>query len=166
MVRLDHLVRLLWIFSGSWRCHIEIKTYTRARQTWYGILSWSLTRVWMIKKEFVILHIEFKWRVCVHSGQNASKNNDLLKKCFEQKVVLNLIFYKKLSWQTSISPSAVELGGSKDNALERECTCTLGLNATKNIKNIKKCFKQELFRMKFPTKNSLNAILYSPQEWS
>ncbi len=47
------------------------------------------------------------------------------------------------------------------NALEWECTFTLGLNATENAKDIKKCFKQELFRMKFPTKNSLNAIHYT-----
>ncbi len=43
-------------------------------------------RVWVIKKEFVILH-EFKWRVGVHFVQNAAKNNDLLKKCSEQKLL-------------------------------------------------------------------------------
>ncbi len=39
--------------------------------------------VCMIKEEFVILYTEFKWRIEVHFGQNAAKNNDLLKKCFE-----------------------------------------------------------------------------------
>ncbi len=40
--------------------------------------------VWVIKEEFVMLYTEFKWRIGVHFGQNAAKNNDLLKKCFEQ----------------------------------------------------------------------------------
>ncbi len=37
----------------------------------------------VIKEEFVILYTEFKWRIGVHFGQNAGKNNDLLKKFFE-----------------------------------------------------------------------------------
>ncbi len=39
--------------------------------------------VWVIKEEFVILYTELKWRIGVHFGQNAAKNNDLLKKYFE-----------------------------------------------------------------------------------
>ncbi len=39
--------------------------------------------VWVIKEKFVILYTEFKWRKGVHFGQNAAKNNDLLKKRFE-----------------------------------------------------------------------------------
>ncbi len=39
--------------------------------------------VWLIKEEFVILYTEFKWRIGVHFEQNAAKNNDLSKKCFE-----------------------------------------------------------------------------------
>ncbi len=35
------------------------------------------------QEDFVILYTEFKWRIEVHCGQNASKNNDLLKNCFE-----------------------------------------------------------------------------------
>ncbi len=35
------------------------------------------------QEEFVILYTEFKRRIGVHFGQNAAKNNDLLKKCFE-----------------------------------------------------------------------------------
>ncbi len=30
-------------------------------------------------------HIEFKWRLGIHFERNAAKNNDLFKKCFEQK---------------------------------------------------------------------------------
>ncbi len=37
----------------------------------------------VIKEEFVILYTEFKWGIGVHFGQNAAKNNDLFKKCFE-----------------------------------------------------------------------------------
>ncbi len=39
--------------------------------------------MWVTKEEFVILYTEFKWRIGVHFGQNAAKNNDILKKCFE-----------------------------------------------------------------------------------
>ncbi len=31
----------------------------------------------------LILYTEFKWRIGVHFGQNAAKNNALFKKCFE-----------------------------------------------------------------------------------
>ncbi len=43
---------------------------------------------------------------------------------------------------------------------------TLGLNAAKIIDYIEKCFKRKLRRIKFPTKNSVDADLYLPQEWS
>ncbi len=39
--------------------------------------------VWVIEEEFVILYTEFKWRIGVHFGQNAAKNNNLLKKRFK-----------------------------------------------------------------------------------
>ncbi len=43
--------------------------------------------VWEVKEELVILHIEFKWQVGIHFGQNAAKNNYFIfKKCFEQKL--------------------------------------------------------------------------------
>ncbi len=43
---------------------------------------------------------------------------------------------------------------------------TLELNAAKNIDYIEKCFKQVLHRIKFATKNFLEAYLYPPLEWS
>ncbi len=39
-------------------------------------------------------------------------------------------------------------------------------NVAKNTDYIKKWFKQKLFRIKFTTKNSVDAYLYLPQEWS
>ncbi len=36
----------------------------------------------------------------------------------------------------------------------------------KNTDYIKKYFKQKFWRIKFPTKNYLDAHLYVPQEWS
>ncbi len=51
------------------------------------------------------------------------------------------------------------------NTLEWE-SITLRLNATKNTKDIKKCFKQKLFKIKFLTKNLVNAHPYLPQKWS
>ncbi len=57
----------------------------------------------------------------------------------------------------SLLPFKMEIRASKNvpflkyfNALEWESRFTLGPNATKNIKDIKKCFKQKLFRIKFP----------------
>ncbi len=49
-------------------------------------------------------------------------------------------------------------------ALEWESRFTLERNATKNTSDINKCFKQKVFRIKFPTKNKVNAYLYLPQE--
>ncbi len=43
---------------------------------------------------------------------------------------------------------------------------TLGLNAAKIIDYIEKCFKRKLHIIRFPAKNSLEADLYLPQEWS
>ncbi len=65
-------------------------------------------QVCVIKEESAIVHTEFKWRVGIHFRQNAAKNNDLLKKGFQQK----------------------------------------------------------LFGIIFSTKNSVNACLYLPPEWS
>ncbi len=42
----------------------------------------------------------------------------------------------------------------------------LGLNAAKNTDYMEKCLKQKLHRIKFPTKNSVEAYLYLHQEWS
>ncbi len=39
---------------------------------------------------------------------------------------------------------------------------TLGLNAVKNIDYIEICFKRNLSRIKFPTKNSVEAHLSAP----
>ncbi len=35
-----------------------------------------------VKEELVILHVECKWRVGVHFGQKAAKNNDFIEKMF------------------------------------------------------------------------------------
>ncbi len=42
----------------------------------------------------------------------------------------------------------------------------LELKVAKNSEFIKKCLKQKLFEIKFPTKNSVDAYLYLGQEWS
>ncbi len=51
------------------------------------------------------------------------------------------------------------------NTLGWESRFTLGLNTTKNVDYIEKCFKQKLHRNKFPMKNSVDACLLS-QEWN
>ncbi len=43
---------------------------------------------------------------------------------------------------------------------------TLELSAAKNIDYIEKYFKGKLQRIKFPTKNSVDACLYLPLKWS
>ncbi len=50
------------------------------------------------------------------------------------------------------------------NVLEWESRFTFGLNAAKNTDYIKISFKQKVFRIKFPTKISVDAYLYLPQE--
>ncbi len=50
--------------------------------------------------------------------------------------------------------------------LEWESRFTLGLNVAKNIDYIEKRFKRKLRKIKFPTKNLVEAYLYLPLEWS
>ncbi len=45
-----------------------------------------------------------------------------------------------------------------------DCLDVLGLNVAKNTNHIKKWFKQKLFGIKFPPKNSLDVYLYLVQE--
>ncbi len=52
------------------------------------------------------------------------------------------------------------------NTLEWESRLILRLNAAKNIDYIEKWFKQKLRKIKFPTKNSVEAYAYLPMEWS
>ncbi len=40
------------------------------------------------------------------------------------------------------------------------------LNAAESTDCIEKCFKQKLYKIKFPRKNFVGARLYIPQEWS
>ncbi len=50
--------------------------------------------------------------------------------------------------------------------MEWESRFALGQDSAKNIDYIEKSFKQKSFRIKFPTKNSLDIYLYLPEEWS
>ncbi len=70
----------------------------------------------------------------------------------------------------SLSRRGVELRGAKHwpffkyiNALKWESRLTLELNAEKNTDCIEKCFKQKLYKIRIPAKNSVGAFLYFPQ---
>ncbi len=47
---------------------------------------------------------------------------------------------------------------------KKESMFNLGLNGGKTANYIEKYFKEKLFRIKFPTKNSKDAFIYLPQE--
>ncbi len=64
----------------TWNKHESVTTYWDLNLYQSALPS---IHVWVIKEESVILYTEFKWRIGVNFGQNAAKNNDLLKKCFE-----------------------------------------------------------------------------------
>ncbi len=53
-----------------------------------------------------------------------------------------------------------------DNPLEWESMFNLWQNTAKSFNYIKKHFKQKLSKIKFSTKNSMDANIYLPQEWS
>ncbi len=66
----------------------------------------------------------------------------------------------------------MESGSSKNvmclkcyNTPKWESRFTLGLNAAKNIDYNEKWFKQKSRKIKFLTKNSVEAYLYLPQEY-
>ncbi len=100
----------------------------------------------------------------VHSLEHWKKYR-LYQNMLQAKIVQNYNSCKKLNGRISLSPTGVELQGSKDChfwniiILEWEGRFTLGLNAAKNTDYIKKYFKQKLFRIKFPTKNLVNACI-------
>ncbi len=52
------------------------------------------------------------------------------------------------------------------SVLEWESTFTLGQNTAKSSNYIEKCFTQKLSKIKFSPKNSIDANLYLPHEWS
>ncbi len=98
----------------------------------------------------MILHTEFIWRVGVHFEQNATKNNDLFKKCFQQKV-FRIKFIQKSQWTHICISLRNEARGLQRltflkyfNALEWESRFTLGQNATKNTKDIKKMLQTKI----------------------
>ncbi len=85
----------------------------------------------------------------------------------KSEVLENYIPYKKLNGRTSLSPSGVELWGSKDLPFFKsgwENWFTLRLNPEQNTDCIEKCFKQKFCRIEFLTKNSRDAHLYFHQE--
>ncbi len=99
--------------------------------------------------------------------RNPCKNYWLYKKILQTKVVQNSISCKKLAGRLSFSPPEVKLEGGKHlHLLEWKSRFTFGLNAAKSTYCIEKCFKQKLYKIKFPTKNSVGASLYLPLEWS
>ncbi len=116
--------------------------------------------------------IEFKWWVMVRFSQNATENNDVLKKWFEPNVFWIKYSTKNSGMHVSIYLCSWVRGLHRlsfleyFNALEYESRFTSGLNTTKNTRDVKKCFKQKLFRIKFSSKNSANAYLYLAQKWS
>ena len=88
---------------------------------------------------------------------------------FETKIVRHKISYKKVSGGTSLPLIGGELGGSKVllyfkffNILKRQKGLCLWQNAASSIDLSKKCLKQKLFGIKFPTKKSAVAPLYLP----
>ncbi len=73
---------------------------------------------------------------------------------------------KKLTECISLSTTGVELEGSKDLRFWNYYNALKGSNAAKNIDYIEKYFKQKLRKIKFLTKNSVEAYLYLTLEWS
>ncbi len=123
---------------------------------------------WSRKNLWFYIRTEFKWRIEFTLDRMQQKTmiyyKNALNKCSE------FSFLQKTLGNISIS---LRCGArciqrlpflKYFNALEWTSTFTLRMKATKNIKDIKKCLKQELFIVKFPTKNSLNAYLHHLQE--
>ncbi len=86
------------------------------------------------------------------------------KKKLRIKIVQNSIFYKKFSQRICLIIPGVEVGARKIaifEILEWESKFTLGLNAAKDTDIcINKNFKYKLFKIQFPTKNSVGAFVY------
>ncbi len=128
--------------------------------------------VWVTKEEFVILHIEFKWRVGVRFGQNVTKNNNSLKKNDSNKSCSEFNFLQKTQW-THVS--IFLWSGARVlqrllflkyfNAQEWKRTFALRLKATKNTKDIKNASDENCSELNF-LRTTHWMHLYFPWEWS
>ncbi len=99
----------------------------------------------------------------VHFAQNNTKSNDFITKYFKQKL-FRIRFPTENQWiykSTSLRNEAKGLHRwsflKYYNALELESRFTSGLNAAKNTDYNKKSFEQKLFKIKFLTKNTVDA---------
>ncbi len=103
---------------------------------------------------------------------NSAKNTDHIKKRFKQKLCQIKFPMNNSVEELFLSPSRIGARGLqtlpffKYNVLKWETRFTLGLNAAKSTDYNKTYFKQKLFGIKFPTKNSLDAYPCLLQEWS
>ncbi len=120
-----------------------------------------------MKVNAVCLHIHImRFHVCVQMWTRL-----YIEKCVKQKLY-KIKFLKKSSMGVCLlSPPWGELGNTKGLPFLKKFTeirnlVHLGLNAAKSTDYIEKCFSQKLFKIKFPTKNTVNAYLYLYQEWS
>ncbi len=78
-----------------------------------------------------------------------------------------LNFLQKTQWKLIfVSPRSEAGAPNICRVLELKSKLFLGLKASKIIDCIDNCFKQKLYKIKFPTKNSTGACLYLPSEWS
>ncbi len=100
-------------------------------------------------------------------GLNAANIIDYIEKCFKRRLrrikfpaknSVEADFYIHQEWNQG-APNTCHV-------LELQNRFFLGLKASKIIDCIEKWFKQKLYKIKFPTKNSMSACLYLPQKWS
>ncbi len=97
----------------------------------------------------------------------------IISKISSNKNCSELNFLKETQWTcVSISPRC---GAGRlqrlpllkyYDVLEWESRFALQLNTKKSTDYIIKYFKQKLFKIKFPVKNSPDAFLYLPQKWN
>ncbi len=95
-------------------------------------------------------------------GPNAAKIIDYIERCFEQKLPCKNSVEKDLYLPQEWSQGAPNIC----RVLELKSWFFLGLEPSKVIDCIEKCFKQKLYKIKFPTKNLMVVFVYLPEEWS
>ncbi len=137
-------IRHLTCTKKLWRAVASPKS--RQKLKYYNILDW--------KSRFTL-------------GLNTTKTTSYIKKCFKQKL-FGIKFLTKTSWTyTSITSRS----GAKElrkllflkyyNVLEWESR-NFRTECCKKYWWYKKCFKQKLYRIKFPIKNSETHTLSPP----
>ncbi len=157
------------IKNSSYKSCLELNFLQKTQWTYTFISPRSEARR-LQRLPFLKNYNVLEWEKRFTLGPNSAKNTYNIKKCLQQKLFrikfstnnsTDAYLYLPKEWSKGRGTFAIFK--INYNVLVWESRFTLGLNASKSTDCIEKCFKQKLYKIKFPLKNSVGAYVYFPQ---